>query len=235
MSSFGGGEIVTNGLALALDAGNTKSYAGTGASTWFDKSGIDDNGTLTNGPTYSNGAIVFDGVDDRVTTVKTGKIVPNSFTYDLWCKPSATVVIYSQTTTGAQTLSGHRFLIYPDNNNTDAGAGISIGTNGINVFEHGNGFFPTPLTISTPISSTSFTNITLVYINKSPNLYINNSFIKTGLTTASPITYSSSKYIGGFVYGNYAGSSAIIRVYNRALTTQEIQQNYTATKSRFGL
>ena len=39
--------IVTDGLVLALDAGNTKSYPGSGT-TWTDLSGNGRNGTLTN-------------------------------------------------------------------------------------------------------------------------------------------------------------------------------------------
>ena len=45
--------IVTDGLVLALDAGNTKSYPGSGT-TWTDLSRIRANGTLTNGPTFSS-------------------------------------------------------------------------------------------------------------------------------------------------------------------------------------
>ena len=54
-------KIVTDGLVLSLDAGNVKSYPGTGA-TWFDKSGNNSNGALNNGPTFNTsslGSIVF--------------------------------------------------------------------------------------------------------------------------------------------------------------------------------
>ena len=60
--------IVMNGLVLALDAANSKSYPGSGT-TWTDLSGNSNTGTLTNGPTYNSangGSIVFDGVDDGV-------------------------------------------------------------------------------------------------------------------------------------------------------------------------
>ena len=66
MSAFGGPNIVDNGLVLYLDAGNRKSYT-SGSTTWFDKSGFNNNGTLTNGPTFDSGNggnIVFDGADD---------------------------------------------------------------------------------------------------------------------------------------------------------------------------
>ena len=62
--AFGNGpRIVTNGLVLALDAADKNSYPGSG-NTWFDVSGNNNHITLTNGPTFSNNSIVFDGVDD---------------------------------------------------------------------------------------------------------------------------------------------------------------------------
>ena len=60
--------LVMNGLVLALDAANPKSYPGSGT-TWTDLSGRGNTGTLTNGPTYSSangGSLVFDGTNDYV-------------------------------------------------------------------------------------------------------------------------------------------------------------------------
>ena len=53
---------------MALDAADKNSYIGSGT-VWNDVSGNGNNGTLTNGPTFSNangGCIVFDGVDEYV-------------------------------------------------------------------------------------------------------------------------------------------------------------------------
>jgi len=75
--------IVMNGLVLCLDAGNTKSYPGSGT-TWIDLSGNSNTGTLTNGPTYSSengGSLVFDGIDDYVTT-SLGTHTP--YCIDIW-------------------------------------------------------------------------------------------------------------------------------------------------------
>ena len=63
-----GPKIVTNGLILALDAGDRNSYIGSGT-TWKDLSGNINNGLLFNGPSFSSangGSIVFDGIDDYV-------------------------------------------------------------------------------------------------------------------------------------------------------------------------
>lgn len=68
MATFGGSNIVKNGLVLHLDAANQKSYR-SGGTTWFDLSGQNNHGTLTNGPTFNSsngGSIVFDGTNDHV-------------------------------------------------------------------------------------------------------------------------------------------------------------------------
>ena len=81
--------IVTDGLALCLDAGNTKSYSGSGT-TWNDLSGNGNTGTLTNGPTYSSdngGSIFFDGTNDYVSLVDNlGD--PQQFTIEFWAYPT---------------------------------------------------------------------------------------------------------------------------------------------------
>ena len=95
--------IVTDGLVLALDAGNPKSYPGSGT-TWTDLSGNGNNGTLTNGPTYSSangGSIVFDGVDDYA------EITDSSNNFDLGgIDATLEFWIYIPSTSGADVIIG---------------------------------------------------------------------------------------------------------------------------------
>src|SRR5210317_1273968 len=70
MGVYGGPDIITEGLVLALDAGSKRSYSGSG-NTWTDLSGNGNNGTLVNTPTFSSnsgGKFSFDGVDTSITT-----------------------------------------------------------------------------------------------------------------------------------------------------------------------
>lgn len=74
-----GPSIVTNGLAVCLDAANSKSYPGSGT-TWFDLSGNGRHGTLNNSPTYgtdSGGSFSFDAINDHVNI--------GSFTFTPYC------------------------------------------------------------------------------------------------------------------------------------------------------
>ena len=80
--------IVTNGLVLALDAANIKSYPGSGT-TWTDLSGIGNNGTLTNGPTYSSangGSLVFNGTDNYVSLPANSINTNADLTLNYWVK-----------------------------------------------------------------------------------------------------------------------------------------------------
>ena len=68
MASFSGPNLEVEGLVLCLDAANTNSYPGSGT-TWTDTSGKGNDGTLTNGPTFSSdygGKFNFDNSNDYV-------------------------------------------------------------------------------------------------------------------------------------------------------------------------
>ena len=80
-------KIVTNGLVMCLDAGNTKSYPGSGT-TWFNLCGS-VNGTLVNGPTFSSvngGVIVLDGVNDYINTLSNSQYNYTTITISGWIK-----------------------------------------------------------------------------------------------------------------------------------------------------
>ena len=87
-------KIVTDGLVLCLDAASRKSYPGSGT-TWFDRSGNGNNGTLTNGPTFSSdngGSIVFDGTNDYVNCGTTlGNFGTSNFTINFFFKTSTSL------------------------------------------------------------------------------------------------------------------------------------------------
>jgi hypothetical protein len=239
MSVHAGPNVVENGLVLALDAANPKSYPGTGT-TWSNLTGS-GSGVLTNGPTFdgvNNGRIIFDGSNDYANAATTGVFIPNNFTYEIWCIPTTTHQIDSQTTSGTGGVSGQRYLMDPAFvDSPNAGSGISIGTNGVSVYEHSAAYMPATLVDTTAISSTLPTQINVVYSNKQPSLYLNSNFIKTGLTSPRTNIYVNIVWVGGSAsgYGYFQGSIFLVRVYNRALSAAEIQQNYNATRSRFGI
>ena len=127
-------KIVTDGLVLSLDAGNTKSYPGAGTA-WFDKSGYANNGTLVNGPTFNTGSlgsIVFDGVDDYATSNVSSSIQENIGTCCCWVKTSTPGsgfrgIIVKQQGWGLFVLDGV-FATYDWGNPNIRSTGINIAT-----------------------------------------------------------------------------------------------------------
>jgi len=221
--------IVSTGLVLNLDA---TTYPGSGT-TWTDSSNT-GNGTLTNSPTYSStygGKFSFDAVDDYVAI--SSRNLSNNFSTEVWCLPNATHGIDSESTSGIDGVFGQRFLISPENAGGNGGAGISVGTNGISVYEHGASYLPALLVYTTTINSP--VHFVVVYTNKQPSLYLNGSLVRTGLTSTKETVYNISTQIGSFGYGNYSGDIYQVRFYNKSLTSDEVSQNFRATKNRYGL
>ena len=228
--------IIRDNLVLCLDAGNSKSYPGSGT-TWTDLSGNGNNGTLVNGVGYNSGnlgSLSFDGVDDRVTASESN--IFNNFSYDIWCLPETTHQIDAESTSGFGGVSGQRYVIGPQFvASPDAGSGISVGTNGISVYEHSSGYMPPLLVHSVTINSPA--HIVVNYTSKVPSLYLNGSFIKNGLTSPRTNVKMCTDRIGndGASYGFFLGKIYSTKFYNRALTAAEIQQNFNATRSRYSI
>jgi len=218
--------IVTDGLVLALDAGNTKSYPGSGT-TWYDLSGNGNNGTLTNGPTYSSvngGSIVLDGTNDYINF--SSFVNPYSETVIVWARSATENWDDTGWISSSRAQNGH--IIHPN-----------AGAKSIN-------FYVIPEIVSYPsILSITPDDITIphmyCYTTNGSNLhqvYFDGSFIGQSTTNITrTLTPSPQRYdvgfdnAGGGRYGN--GNIYYVMRYNRALTPQEIQQNYNALKTRF--
>ena len=207
--------IVTSNLQLCLDAGNPRSYPGSGTS-WKDVSGNGYTGTLVNGPTYSSangGVFVLDGVNDYI---------------DIPINMSATnytiigAARYVNTAIGGRTFSAknNNWLMGHWNNTTEnyyaegwvsnVGAGASD-TNWRIYAATGN------------ISSDSY------------SLYTN------GVLTSGP-NANGSQGPNGFAIGSISGTGefsnsqiGILLVYNTVLTADQITQNFNAYRGRYGL
>ena len=85
MGFYRGPKIVTDGLVLALDAANKKSYPGTGT-TWQDLSGNGNDATLVNSPTFgttNGGRFEFDGTN-RYLTFPEISFTNQDFTLEFW-------------------------------------------------------------------------------------------------------------------------------------------------------
>jgi len=183
------------------------------------------------GPGKVGQALYFDGVNDSLTNAVGGiKSVTNSFTMEFWAWPNAGRQSTAETYQGIAGISGQRYAIYPDYGELGpVGAGVSVGTNGISVFEHGYVYLSSLLTYDAPI--VGWTHIAVVYSNAQPSLHVNGQPVRTGLVSTR-IPYPSTRFgeagADSLNYGYYSGGLDEISIYNRALTPTEIQSIYNA-------
>jgi len=218
-----GPKIVTNGVVFAVDAADKNSYPGSGT-TWKDLSGNAYNGTLTNGPTFSNtngGAIVFPGnIDNRVQTSYGPTFT--DFTISLWFKDNNSV----------------QFGRLIDKSYT---GGFWLGRNASTANSWGGGILESssPYGIYLTLTDGQWHFLTSIRSGTSHILYgdgitntTNNVVSSTALNTT---TLAIGAWSGGLGAQQFTGNISNVLFYNRALTATEVLQNYNATKSRFGL
>jgi len=234
---------VTDGLIAFYDAGNVSSYGGSGTS-WTDISG---NGysaaALTNGPTYSSnngGTIVLDGTNDYILISGSAAIYTSNFTWQTFCLQGVggaglNTMWSSENTAASQKnfFNSYNTVTAPNtfgriDNQTTVFDSSAAGT----VF---NGFNTT----AGPLSG-SWKLHTLVKNGSTFSLYWNNATLLWQVTIAT-FNYPFPNLSMSFGARTYdAGAAAPMSIgnlilYNRALSTIEIQDNYNTFKSRYGL
>ena len=234
-------KMVTDGLILALDAGNAKSYSGTG-STWTDLSSQGNNGTLTNGPTYSSddgGSIVFDGTNDygsvgsgslglNTSTLMNGS---NNFSLSLWFNtdsfPASTNFSDSKALFGTGLVQ--LFFLFGDAAPADQ---FSVRVNQ-------NSTWQSPVQNNSALSTGVWYNMCVTYNSSSGYiLYQNGTSVDTSNITGSiTVSGSGSAIIGALSTTSrfYDGKISQTLLYNKVLTAAEVQQNYNSLKERYGL
>jgi len=232
MSAFGGPNIIDDGLVLYLDAGNRKSYPGSGT-TWFDKSGRGNNGTLINGPTFNTGSlgsVVFDGVDDVVTTsLPVGISGIQTCTQVCWFKRTTISTISALVGFGTNSSESNRFVIQVWNDGViyiTLGSSIwgNFSSNDVN-WHNIQAVFNGNLTGNSERLKVYFDGIqiSLAFTGIIPsNVGTPLNGCKIGQTFNNQSPYGSS-------------TTSIFQIYNRALSATEVLQNYNATKGRFNL
>ncbi|HEX8721893.1 MAG TPA: LamG-like jellyroll fold domain-containing protein, partial [Pyrinomonadaceae bacterium] len=192
-----------------------------------DATGHGNTGTLQT-PTRvvgrdGSGALNFAGAD-AVSVAANGTLtnVYNDFTVSFWVNPRAAHEIDPESTTIISGTAGQKYVIgarWSDGNS--AGAGVSVGTNGVSVYEHAAGYMPAPLVYQGAI--TGWNHVTLVYENRQPKLYLNGALVKTGLVSPKTFVNIVPQAIGGHSYGYFDGQLDDVRVYSRAMSADEVQ------------
>jgi|DEB0MinimDraft_6_1074348.scaffolds.fasta_scaffold58234_2 hypothetical protein len=235
-------KIVTDGLVLALDAGNAKSYPGSGT-TWTDLSGNGNNGTLVNGVGYNGsnlGSLSFDGVNDKVTINASSytNLSSGNFTISSWFYIPTSVdttnlyywLIAIGTSAGSYDtwyLRVWRSGIAPGCLFTRINNVVLLGTDGNLNASYPGDYYK---------ASGRWTYFTFVENSGTSYYYMNG--VQTG-SASTPTIPSGNNYI---TIGDMSTDQGVpnnrfsnFSLYNKALTASEIQQNFNALRGRFSI
>jgi hypothetical protein len=232
MATFGGSNIVTDGLVLWLDAANRKSYPGSG-NTWLDLSGNNNTGTLTNGPTFSsanNGSIVFDGTNDYVNCGTNTNLSPiDGITVGCW--------VYFNNINRREIFIGK-------------GNGQIANTNQYWIEKLNTNVFQLLIVTDIPsavesrlglsdfiIQNNTWYFVCLTYNRQNLRGFVNGVQSINTLAITSPLHFTEYNLgvgrLGDLPSLPMEGKIAAAQIYNRALSAQEVRQNYDALKSRY--
>lgn len=210
--------LISNGLILHYDAQNRDSID-EGGSTWYDLSGNNNNGTLTNSPYYDAGAIKFNGSNTYVDTGLTRQDLGDSFTISITYR-----YVGSYNRTYSALFAGGSlgdFFVGKDSGNLNLGVQdgnyISDLVPGSNAFDHG------------------WHNVVYTFNNPTGTIYIDGKSRGTGTFTKA--RDSDTLLIGSEVTSqDYVLDGYVSRflVYNRVLSFNEIQRIYNVDRKKIG-
>ena len=216
--------IVTSGLTMNLDSGDTSSYPGTGT-TWTDLTVNGNNGTLVNSPAFTSaGASSYfsfgSGANQRTSfTYQTPQqTASTAFTWNIWAYPTANSDSY--------LLMGYR------------------GTTPLKFYKLTTQKFEMyPAEVFNAFAINVWQNICAVYDGTQAGtanmkLYVNGTQVGVRDADAPDLLASAMPfYVGGDpIAGEYATARiAQVNVYNRALTAGEITTNFDVMRGRYGI
>ena len=214
--------IVTDGLVLCLDAANQRSYPKSGT-TWSDLAGSND-GTLTNEPTFDSankGSLTFDGTNQYVEIANSSQFHNQRMTASIWINPQTV------------NTSNYTHLFWKKHTNSPyTSFGLWLEQSTRNIY---GGFGANHESSGSIIPLDEWTFVSLTYDGSYRRIFLNGLLDVETADSSHTIQYDSNPIL--LAYGDYNlefnGRISIAQIYNRALTGDEVRQNYLATRGRY--
>lgn len=225
MSSSTGPRIENGGLVLHLDAGDIKSYTGTGT-VFVDRSRKRKNGSFVNSPVYSSSKIKsFEFSSNKYINIPTDTdFNTQTPSVEVWVKTNAT------TQNGFWFEKGSvntQYSLFQEGNNIQWRIHI------------GGGYTNLSTATANFMNTSKWYQVVGTYSTGGRRLYINGVLVNSDNQSGTISTNSDGVRIGAYGGGSpgyfYNGNLAICKLYNKTLTATEVLQNFNATKSRFNI
>jgi hypothetical protein len=238
-----GGSGVTiwwDGLQVERSSSMTtfNSKTNTNGTNWFDQSGNELNGTLVGSPTYSptnNGNLVFNGTNQYA-----------SISYTSILTPTTSITFESFAYLDNWNITGDNRIL-----SKTQGGGYQIGLNEANMQD---GFVGCLIFLGSSYKTSKVARTTLsagwhhlcfTCDGRFIKMYVDGNIVNTydnGLTET--ISYSANNILAiaaepnnttGIDGAYWTGKISNIKVYNKALTSDQVLQNFNATRGRYGI
>ena len=210
-----GPDIVDDGLLIAIDAGSTRSYSGSGTSV---SNIIDDSTyTLQNGLSKvsdKGGTWDYDGTDDYISGPSMSFGTLSAYTIAFWSRRDSDSKMYIGT-------SNNHFYWYGDNSWRYVHGGVA-----------GEYYYPKNVTIN----NGDWGYYVATYDGSNVKIYRQGIYqgakAVTGTANLDSLTWQFGKHgsSGSYMFEGLGGN---ISFYNKALTQAEVTQNYNALASRY--
>lgn len=230
MATFAGPRFSTQGLIFAIDAGNLKSYPGSGVVV-NNLAGLSTSGSLSGSVYQANnaGTFFFDGINDFIELSFYPAQTVSEISLLLYINPST--VVPTAHVYGEESATFRQFAL---TENLYLTRDTSTGTTGAR---------DNDVAISNLTANTWFhVGVTYSVSGAFKRYYTNGQIVGSSTTSIDTITTDRGlKASFGFPVDFpstgpfYAGQMAHVLIYNRALSTDEIFQIFNATRSRFGI
>ena len=252
-------DILTDGLVLQVDASNPSSYSGTGT-TWFDLSGNDYDGVLTNGASYSSdfgGVITFTGSISQYVTfgdpIETRLTSSNAVTYQIWVRaesgstgnvgiiPTFNKLLYNEqfagTTTemyllgAGATTPGNDGIYSYINYGVDGGDMSAVSSTTGTTMTTGSWYF---ITVTAQLGATIGTLYNNNQLYDSQNGFDDVPNFENSASLELGRSYNEPITVVGPINSYLNGEIGAFYIYDRQLSQAEVTNNFNVTKARYG-
>jgi hypothetical protein len=211
------GDIVTDGLVLHLNAAFSSSYPGTG-NIWYDLTAFERNATFTSTPTFNT---TYFTIADNTVYAATSV---NATTLGMYDSSYSCEAVFSVVNT-----SGDNMVF---GNTGFTRAGLHLGTR--NTTFHFGHYSADTSSATGLVSTNTIYHVIWTFergatTSGTATIWVNGSSVKTA-TINSYIGTTNLNIGTGFNTSTtrFGGDLYYVRIYNRALSSAEVAQNYNA-------
>jgi prepilin-type N-terminal cleavage/methylation domain-containing protein len=154
-------------------------------------------------------------------------MIHGNFSYAFWVNPKRNTPLIPESTRGMRAyFTDQQYVIFPNHGGggNNAGVGVSVGKNGVQVVEHKHCYMPA--VISWRAKLNGWTHVAVVIDDHVPTLYVNGKMVRRGVKSGKNTFLSGVIGCGYIQYGRFYGELDDMIFYARSLTSQEVTRIY---------